>query len=70
MCLLYLVSFYKIKGQYDNSLIKIRQENEKLKKSNEEKNLVIESLLDGVECDCGFYEDFYYDHMLECGANE
>ena len=70
VCLLYIISIFAIKDQYDNDLIKLRQQNEKLQKSIEEKNLVIESLLDGVECDCGWYEDFYYDHASECGAYE
>lgn len=75
--ILYIVSIHTIKNQYDEELTKLRKDNKKqeyqinrLKKDNEEKNIVIESLLDGVECDCGFYEDFYYEHAEELGAYE
>lgn len=74
---LFIVCIFEIKDQYDKELTELRKDNKKqeyqinrLKKDNEEKNIVIESLLDGVECDCGFYEDFYYEHMKEVGANE
>ena len=68
--LLYTLTVFIIKDQYDSKLIEISIKNEKLQKSIDEKNLVIESLLDGVECDCGFYEDYYYDHSFNCGAYE
>lgn len=70
ICIFFLISIFIIKDQYDNALIDKINQNEKLKKENEEKNLVIESLLDGVECTCGWYETFYYEHAKDCGAFE
>ena len=77
VCVLYIISIHTIKNQYDEELTKLRKDNKvqkheinRLKKDNEEKNLAIESLLDGIQCDCGWYEDFYYDHMDEVGAYE
>lgn len=77
VCVMYIISIHTIKNQYDEELTKLRKDNKKqeyqinrLKKDNEEKNLAIESLLDGVQCDCGWYEDWYYEHSAELGAFE
>ena len=70
VCLLYLLSVHSIKEQYDNDLIKLRKENEKLKKENKQHIGTIESLLEGVECDCLWYEDWYYQTAEGCGAFE
>lgn len=81
ICLLLLiytvVLLVIMSNKYDDSLDKLYQKNKKLelektklKAEIEEREVAISSLLDGVECDCGWYEDFYYDHMEEFGAYE
>lgn len=70
ICVLYLVSIFEIKDQYDKELNDLRKENTKLKIDNKKHIRTIESLLDGVECDCGWYEDWYYQTAEGCGANE
>ena len=83
VCVLYLVSIFEIKDQYDKELSDLRLENKKInyelkqkKKDNQTMSLAIESLLDqvngkrSIDCDCAWYEDFYYEYMKEVGANE
>lgn len=71
LLLLYVIFMLIIvSNKYEDEITSLKDANKKLNKQVTEKNLVIESLLDGVECDCGFYEDFYYDHANELGAFE
>lgn len=80
---LFIVCIFEIKDQYDKELTELRLNNKKLsyelkrkKKDNKMMSASIEYLqqqVDGkrsIECDCAWYEDFYYEHMKEVGANE
>ena len=58
---------------------KLNNENKKLTNENKELNHqiteqinAIDSLLENnkTQCDCGWYEDFYYEHAEGCGAYE
>ena len=70
-------------NKYEDDIARLEIENKKLnyelitkRKDNEMMGYAIENLqtqVDGkkaVECDCGWYEDFYYEHAEEMGANE
>ena len=69
ICILFVISIFTIKDQYDKELTNLRQENKKqsneikrLKKDNKMSALAIESLLEevqgkrAVECDLGVEE--------------
>lgn len=69
--------------KYEDDIVNLEIENKKqeykiarLKKDSKEKDGSIEDLqaqVDGikaVECDCGWFQDFYYNHAEERGANE
>ena len=66
-------------NKYEDELSKLRIENKKLTNENKELNHqiteqinAIDSLLENnkSECDCGWYEDFYYENAEGCGAYE
>ena len=70
-------------NKYEDDIARLEIENKKLKyelitkrKDNEMMGYVIENLQaqvdekKAVECNCSWYEDFYYEHMKEMGANE
>ena len=70
-------------NKYEDDIARLEIENKKLnhelitkRKDNEMMGYAIENLqaqVDGkkaVECDCAWYEDFYYEHMEEMGAME
>ena len=70
-------------NRYEDDIARLEIENKKLnhelitkRKDNEMMGYAIENLqaqVDGkkaVECDCSWYEDFYYEHMEEMGAME
>ena len=79
---LLIVSSDKYEDEISNLRIenkKLNNENKKLNNENKELNdqiteqiNAIDSLLEGnkTECDCSWYEDFYYDHAEEVGAYE
>ena len=80
---LYIGSIFTIKDQYDNKLhkqdkeiSKLKVENKKLQTTNKQMGLTIDSLYDelqekrAIDCDCGWYMDFYYEHAEEFGAYE
>lgn len=68
-------------NKYEDDIARLEIENKKLnhelitkRKDNEMMGYAIENLqsqVDGkkaVECDCAWYEDFYYEHAEEMGA--
>lgn len=70
-------------NRYEDDIARLEIENKKLnhelitkRKDNKMMGYAIENLqaqVDGkkaVECDCSWYEDFYYEHMEEMGAME
>lgn len=70
-------------NKYEDDIADLEIQNKKLtyelkqkKKDNRHMSNSIEDLqaqVDGkksIECDCSWYEDFYYEHMEEMGANE
>ena len=63
-------------NKYEDELYKLGIENKKLEYRNKELMASVEALQTqlnnayDVECDCGFFEDFYYEHAEEMGANE
>lgn len=80
---LYAGSIFAIKDQYDNQLYKLTKENEEIKIKNKrlkndtaQMGATIDSLYDeleekrALECDCGWYMDFYYDNAERFGAYE
>ena len=56
------------------SRAKLQRENKKLEYTNKELINSIEvlntELNNAYDCDCGWYEDFYYEHSAEVGAYE
>ena len=65
--------------KYEDEISNLRVENGKLNNENKELNHqiteqinAIDSLLENnkTECDCGWYEDFYYENAEGCGAYE
>ena len=81
-CMFLGVSF-AIKDQYDEKLHKLSKENEglktkvkRLKNDTMQMGATIDSLYEelqekrAIECDCGWYMDFYYEHAEELGAYE
>ena len=56
----------------DNENKKLNNENKELNHQITEQINAIESLLENnkTECDCGWYEDFYYENAEGCGAYE
>lgn len=63
-------------NRYEDELYKLGIENKKLEYRNKELMASVESLQTqlnnayDIECDCGWYEDFYYEHADEVGAYE
>ncbi len=54
-------------NSYENDIAKLQKENEELTNSVQ----VLGTKLNNVyECDCGWYEDFYYEHAGEVGTYE
>ena len=52
----------------------LQKENKELKHTNKELMTSVEALYtqlnNAYDCDCGWYEDFYYEHSEEVGAYE
>ena len=79
---LLIISSNKYEDEISNLKVenkKLNNENKKLNNENKELNHqiteqinAIDSLLEGnkAECDCGWYEDFYYENAEGCGAYE
>ena len=66
------VLFFTIKS--NNKINSLQKENKRLEYTNKELMTSVESLYtqlnNAYDCDCGFFEDFYYDHSEEAGAYE
>lgn len=66
------VLFFTIKT--DIKINNLQKENKELKHTNKELMTSVEALStqlnNAYDCDCGWYEDFYYDHAGEVGAYE
>lgn len=63
-----------VSNKYENDIAKLQRENKKLEYTNKELINSIEvlntELNNAYDCDCGFFEDFYYEHAEEVGAYE
>ena len=61
-------------NKYENDIAKLQKENKELKYTNKELINSIEvlntELNNAYDCDCSWYEDFYYEHAGEVGAYE
>lgn len=61
-------------NKYKNDIAKLQKENKELKHTNKELMTSVEALYtqlnNAYDCDCGWYEDFYYEHSEEVGAYE
>lgn len=61
-------------NKYEDELYKLGIENKKLEYRNKELMASVEALQtqlnNAYDYDCGWYEDFYYEHAEEMGANE
>lgn len=66
------VLFFTIKS--NNKINSLQKENKRLEYTNKELMTSVESLYtqlnNAYDCDCGFFEDFYYEHSEEVGAYE
>ena len=66
------VLFFTIKS--NNKINSLQKENKRLEYTNKELMTSVESLYtqlnNAYDCDCGFFEDFYYEHAEEVGAYE
>lgn len=56
-----------ISNKYENDIAKLQKENKELMTSVES---LYTQLNNAYDCDCGFFEDFYYEHSEEVGAYE
>ena len=83
LCFVIIGCLILISNKYEDDIARLEIENKKLnhelitkRKDNEMMGYAIENLqaqVDGkkaVECDCSWYEDFYYEHSAEVGAYE
>lgn len=70
--LLIIICGIGFSNKYEDEITKLKLENKKLEYNNHELKNSVEILLNDkeAECHCGWYEDFYYEHMEEVGANE
>ena len=81
--LLIIICGIGFSNKYEDDIARLEIENKKLnyelitkRKDNEMMGYAIENLqaqVDGkkaVECDCSWYEGFYYEHMEEMGVME
>ena len=63
-----------VSNKYENDIAKLQRENKKLEYTNKELINSIEvlntELNNAYDCDCEWYEDFYYEHSAEVGAYE
>lgn len=63
-----------VSNKYENDIAKLQKENKELKYTNKELIKSIEvlntELNNAYDYDCGFFEDFYYEHAEEVGAYE
>ena len=63
-----------VSNKYENDIAKLQRENKELKYANKELINSIEvlntELNNAYDRDCGFFEDFYYEHAEEVGAYE
>lgn len=57
-------------NHYEDELSNLKLENKKLEHKVQSLNYTIETISSGYECDCGWYQDFYYEHAEEVGAYE
>ena len=61
-------------NKYKNDIAKLQKENKELEHTNKELMTSVEALYtqlnNAYDCDCGWYEDFYYEHSEEVGAYE
>lgn len=59
-------------NKYEDDIAQLKLANKKLEIDNHDLKHTIEILKSEkeAECNCGFYEDFYYDHAEEFGAYE
>ena len=66
------VLFFTIKS--NNKINSLQKENKRLEYTNKELMTSVEYLYtqlnNAYDCDCGFFEDFYYAHSEEAGAYE
>ena len=59
-------------NRYEDKINDLKLENKKLEYNNKELKNSVEILQKEKEeqCHCGWYQDFYYEHAAEVGANE
>lgn len=59
-------------NRYEDQINSLKLENKKLEYNNHELKNSVEILQKEKEeqCHCGWYQDFYYEHAAEVGANE
>ena len=61
-------------NKYEDDIARLEIENKKLEYNNKELMTSVEALQtqlnNAYDVDCGFFEDFYYEHSEEMGANE
>ena len=83
LAIMFLIISFQLRKKYDDDLQKLNKiiENKEKKISELNKQLTdnintIDKMLEEnkkkqeVECDCGWYEDFYYNNAEGCGAYE
>ena len=56
-----------VSNKYENDIAKLQKENKELMTSVES---LYTQLNNAYDCDCGWYEDFYYEWHEEVGAYE
>lgn len=59
-------------NKYEDDIAQLKLANKKLEIDNHDLTHTVETLKSekDAECNCGWYEDFYYDHAEEFGAYE
>lgn len=62
-----IVLMYLLSKSYEDRVAELKHTNKELMTSVE---ALSTQLNNAYDCDCGWYEDFYYDHAGEVGAYE
>ena len=74
--ILSLVLLIITSNKYEDDIARLEIENKKLEYRNKELMASVEALQTqlnnayDIQCDCSWYEDFYYEHSSEVGAYE
>lgn len=70
MAILFITMFFIQESQIKELKETIDKQEIELKRKQEMINIYADGYLKKCECNCGWFEDFYYEHSNEVGAYE